>query len=86
MGWQLNKRLNPHATGPLIEELFERIRPFVYGAKLLGAGGGGFLLAVCKSPADADRLRAMLESSPPNDRARFFEFTLSRQGLAVSVC
>jgi galactokinase/mevalonate kinase-like predicted kinase len=84
--WQLNKRLDPHATSPAIEELFERIRPYTYGAKLLGAGGGGFLLLVCKSARDAERLRTLLESSPPNDRARFFEFSLSSQGLAVSVC
>jgi len=84
--WLLNKRLDPNATSPAIEELFERVRPYTYGAKLLGAGGGGFLLLVCRSTRDAERLRTMLESSPPNDRARFFEFSLSSQGLAVSVC
>jgi galactokinase/mevalonate kinase-like predicted kinase len=84
--WQLNKRLDPHATSPAIEELFERVRPYVYGAKLLGAGGGGFLLLACRSPGDAQRVRAMLDSNPPNSRARFFDFALSPQGLAVTVC
>jgi galactokinase/mevalonate kinase-like predicted kinase len=84
--WQLNKRLDPNATSPAIEELLDRVKPHVYGAKLLGAGGGGFLLLVCKSSAAADRVRADLADSPPNDRARFFEFALSHQGLAVSAC
>ena len=64
-----------------------RIRPCLYGAKLLGAGGGGFLLLIAKSRADAERITRLLEASPPNDRARFFDFQVSDSGLAVSsVC
>jgi len=63
-----------------------RIRPHILGAKLLGAGGGGFLLLVAKSPGDAGLLRSELESAPPNARARFFNFSVSHEGLAVSVC
>jgi galactokinase/mevalonate kinase-like predicted kinase len=71
--WQLNKRLDPDSTNPAIEAICERIRPHVHGVKLLGAGGGGFLLAICKSPASARRVRALLESDPPNPRARFLQ-------------
>lgn len=63
-----------------------RYRPYVHGAKLLGAGGGGFLLMVCKSPQDAAAVREMLGAEPPNDRARFFDFNISRRGLVVTVC
>jgi len=84
--WELNKRLDPGATNPEIESLMERIKPFAFGAKLLGAGGGGFLLIICKSPAHAARLRAALEAEPPNERARFFEYRVSHQGLAVTAC
>jgi hypothetical protein len=41
---------------------------------------------VCKSPADAGAVRTMLESNPPNDRARFFDFEVNTQGLIVTVC
>jgi hypothetical protein len=61
-------------------------RPHVWGAKLLGAGGGGFLLMVCKSPEDAAAVRRMLEKRPPNDKARFFDYSISRAGLVVTVC
>ncbi|MCR4411187.1 MAG: hypothetical protein NUV77_02040 [Thermoguttaceae bacterium] len=84
--WQLNKRLDPDSTTPAIEAICERIRPHVHGAKLLGAGGGGFLLAVCKSPASARRVRALLESNPPNPRARFFPFAINHEGLRVTGC
>ena len=41
------------AVTPEIEAILRRVRKHVWGAKLLGAGGGGFLLLVCKSEGDA---------------------------------
>jgi fucokinase len=84
--WQLNKRLDPNSTNEEIEALIERVKPQVFGAKLLGAGGGGFLLMICKSPEDAALVRQTLEAEPPNDRARFFDFDVSSEGLTVTVC
>jgi galactokinase/mevalonate kinase-like predicted kinase len=83
--WQLNKRLDPNSSNDDIEALLARVRPHVYGAKLLGAGGGGFLLMVCRSPADAATVRRMLEADPPNERARFFDYNVSGEGLVVTV-
>jgi galactokinase/mevalonate kinase-like predicted kinase len=86
IAWQLNKQLDPNSSTVEIEALLEGIRPHLFGAKLLGAGGGGFLLMVSRSRADAQAVRNSLESQPPNARARFFDFSLSSRGLAVSVC
>jgi fucokinase len=86
VAWNLNKEIDPDSTTVEIEAILERIRPHMFGAKLLGAGGGGFLLIVCKSPADAQAARAELEGRPPNDRARFFDFDISSDGLAVTTC
>jgi len=41
---------------------------------------------VCKSPEDAAVVRRMLDTDPPNERARFFDFDISRDGLVVTVC
>jgi len=84
VAWQLNKQLDPNSTNDEIESLFERARPFIYGAKLLGAGGGGFMLMICKSAADASAVREKLEAEPPNERARFFDFDVSKEGLTVT--
>jgi len=85
VAWQLNKQLDPNSSNDEIELLFERVRPFIYGAKLLGAGGGGFTLMICKSAEDARSVREMLEAKPPNERARFFDFDISQEGLTVTV-
>lgn len=85
VAWQLNKQLDPNSSNDKIEALFERVNPFVYGAKLLGAGGGGFMLMICKSAEDASSVRKTLEDEPPNERARFFDFDVSSEGLTVTV-
>lgn len=84
--WQLNKRLDPDSSNQAIEAILARLRPNIIGAKLLGAGGGGFLLLVCKSPEAASQVRTDLEENPPNRRARFFQFNISREGLRVTAC
>ncbi len=86
VAWRLNKRIDPASTTPEIEAILAKIRPHIFGAKLLGAGGGGFLLIAARSPKDAARARAKLETDPPNARARFFDYGISREGLSVTVC
>jgi len=84
--WRLNKRLDPGCSTPEIEQVLKRAAPWIDGGKLLGAGGGGFLLLVGKSPEAAHELRRHLESDPPNDRARVFDFSVNRDGLRVTTC
>ena len=84
--WELNKQLDPGSTNDQVESLMGRVKRHVYGAKLLGAGGGGFLLMVCKSPEEAVRVRQMLEVEPANARARFFDYQINRSGLVVTAC
>ena len=86
VAWQLNKRLDPNSTNDEIEALFARVAPHIHGGKLLGAGGGGFMLMICRAPEDAAAVRRVLVSQPPNDRARFFDFAISNDGLVVTVC
>jgi galactokinase/mevalonate kinase-like predicted kinase len=84
--WGLKKGLDPESTTPVIEGILRRVAGQIYGATVLGAGGGGFLLLVCRSRADADAVRKDLTQEPPNARARFFEFDVNQEGLVVTVC
>ena len=75
--WDLNRALDS-GTFP------ESIRPFTdvldrHGAvyKLLGAGGGGYMLALAPDAAAASAIRSEIRSSPPNPGARFVTPSLS---------
>lgn len=54
--WKLNQVLDPNTTNAPINALLDSVRPYVYGAKLAGAGGGGFLILIARSPESADDL------------------------------
>jgi galactokinase/mevalonate kinase-like predicted kinase len=86
VAWGLKKGLDPESTTPVIESILKRVADCIFGATLLGAGGGGFLLLVCRSEADAREVRRILRQDPPNRRARFFDFDINREGLVVTVC
>ncbi len=86
LAWRLNKRIDPESSNPEIEKIIQKFKPYMYGAKLLGAGGGGFLLVVCNSSHDATVVRKALEKDPPNKLARFFDYTISATGIEATVC
>lgn len=84
--WELQKRLCGSVTNESIERLLVRVRPFVYGMRISGAGSGGFLLMIARTAADAERIRETLEREPLNDRSRFFDFDINHAGLEVTTC
>jgi galactokinase/mevalonate kinase-like predicted kinase len=86
LAWRLNKQLDPESSNAEVEGILARFKPYMLGAKLLGAGGGGFLLIVCETAAQAAEARRDLTENPPNPLARFFGFSISRTGLEVTVC
>ncbi len=52
--------LHPSTTNKMIEELFELAEPHILGGKPCGAGGGGCLLFLTRSPEDRKTLVAEL--------------------------
>jgi galactokinase/mevalonate kinase-like predicted kinase len=86
VAWRLQKELCGEVTNPEIERLLVRVRPHVHGMRISGAGSGGFLFMICKSPADAVQVRDALEREPLNERSRFFDFEINRAGLEVTTC
>lgn len=83
--WELKKKIDPGSTNAGVEELMARVRDAATATLLPGAGGGGFILVIAKSAAAARRLRADLESNPPNPYARVFDFDIDPVGLKVTV-
>jgi galactokinase/mevalonate kinase-like predicted kinase len=86
VAWRLQKELCGDVTNETIETLLRRVRPHVHGMRISGAGSGGFLLMICKSPAGAAAIREMLEREPLNERSRFFDFEVNHAGLEVTTC
>jgi galactokinase/mevalonate kinase-like predicted kinase len=82
--WRLHNQLCRDVSNPAIEELLARIRPRIFGARILGAGSGGFMLIVCRGANDAAAIRQELEARPLNERSRFFDYDISSEGLVVT--
>ncbi len=82
--WQLNKALDAGTTSPEIEALVARIDDLCWGYKLLGAGGGGYLLMCAKDAEAARRIQHTLALAPPNPKARFVKMSLSTDGFQLT--
>jgi D-glycero-alpha-D-manno-heptose-7-phosphate kinase len=72
--WQLKQSLASGITNPMIAEIYETaMRHGALGGKLLGAGGGGFMLFYCPKEKQ-QKLRESLSGIRP------FDFTFEQDG------
>jgi D-glycero-alpha-D-manno-heptose-7-phosphate kinase len=79
-GWCLKRRLSSKVATSFIDEIYERARKAgAVGGKLLGAGGGGFLLLYVE-PSNRDRMRKALPE------LREAEFSFENSGSQVIFC
>ena len=82
--WTLNQRLDAGTNPPAVQQILDAVQDYLGAAKLLGAGGGGYLLLFAKDETAAARIRQTLTACPPNARARFVDFALSDTGLQLT--
>ena len=82
--WELNQTLDPGTNPPAVQEILSKIEKEISAVKLLGAGGGGYLFIIAKSPQAAIQIQKQLEENPPNQGARFVDFDLSKNGLQIT--
>jgi galactokinase/mevalonate kinase-like predicted kinase len=82
--WELNNALDSGTNTTEVQQIIDRIKEFSTGFKLLGAGGGGYMLICAKDPEAATRIRSVLTQHPPNNRARFVRMEVSTTGFVVS--
>ena len=82
--WELNQILDPHTTNAPIEALLRRAQPWIHGAKLAGAGGGGFLILLARDAEAAADLRRELASGA-FDPARPVEARIASEPIRVGI-
>lgn len=82
--WVLNQRLDPGTNPPQVRQILAGIADYLGATKLLGAGGGGYLLLFAKDEEAAARIKLQLTAHPPNSLARFVEFSLSSLGTQTT--
>jgi galactokinase/mevalonate kinase-like predicted kinase len=80
--WQLNQVLDPHTANAPINAILDRARPWIYGAKLAGAGGGGFLMLLARDQEAAAKLRIELSQAAP-ERGACVPYRIAEKGLRV---
>ena len=75
-GWQLKKELASGIANPAIDEAYEiAMKNGALGGKLLGAGGGGFLLFYCEEEKQAQLKKAV--------GLKELDFSFERDGTSV---
>ena len=75
--WTLKQKLATQITNTTIDDIYKAgIRNGASGGKLLGAGGGGFMLFYC----DKDRQQKLIEALRPLEK---FDFAFEHEGSKV---
>ena len=81
--WRDKKLLDAGSTNERVDDIIDAISPFVLAVSLAGAGGGGFMYILARTPADAVRIRRMLEKDPPSPLSRFYDFDIDNIGMTI---
>ncbi|MHB1354744.1 MAG: fucose pyrophosphorylase domain-containing protein [Anaerolineae bacterium] len=79
--WEINKRMDPGCTNPFIDSLFDLWRPFLAGAKLAGAGGGGFALAIARDLESSLAMQRALLKRYPQSQVRVWPCRVVEQAI-----
>lgn len=82
--WNLNQALDEGTNPPELARLLPELEPHLSGLKLLGAGGGGYLLLAARNSTAAQHLREILSRNPTDPGARLVDFSVSKTGLQIS--
>jgi D-glycero-alpha-D-manno-heptose-7-phosphate kinase len=78
-GWQLKRRLSPKVSSEAIDDIYEAARSAgALGGKLLGAGGGGFMILFAR-PSEQPRIKEKLH------RLLRIPFRFENQGSRITL-
>lgn len=82
--WRLNQALDAGTNPPAVQAILDRMARWNPALKLLGAGGGGYMLILAEDQEAAAGIREALRRDPPNPRARFVDLGVSDTGLQIT--
>ncbi|MFO7870846.1 MAG: L-fucokinase [Kiritimatiellia bacterium] len=60
--WHVHQELDPHCSNAEVDAVFHKIEDLSSGAKLAGAGGGGFMGILARDPGAARKIRRILSN------------------------
>ena len=81
--WRLNQQLDSGTNTPDVQNILNHIEDLTLGKKLLGAGGGGYLLLFAKDKDAAEAIKERLNRTE-NTGARFVDLEVSQKGFEVT--
>lgn len=79
--WRDKRLLDAGSTNEKVDDIIDLIRDRAAAVTLTGAGGGGFMYVLAKSPAGARGIRATLERNPPSPDSRVYAFAVDDAGM-----
>jgi len=80
--WESNQVLDPHTTNTRVNAIIEVCQPYMSGAKLAGAGGGGFLMVMARDSGAAVELRKRLRDAAPGGEV--CRWSVAQDGMRVT--
>lgn len=73
--WEAKQKLSDMVTNGKINQLYRKAMDMgALGGKIIGAGGGGYLLLYCSDPLSREKIRAMFEEDEIQELKYSFDF------------
>jgi len=79
--WELYKLTDPGCTNPFIDDLLAFCKPYMAGAKLAGAGGGGFAIVIAHDGDASLALRKAVQTRFPRGNVAVWDCEVAEQAL-----
>ncbi|HUV94436.1 MAG TPA: hypothetical protein VMX14_06335, partial [Anaerolineae bacterium] len=82
---QINVRMDPGSTNPFIDALLDLCAPYTVGAKLAGAGGGGFAVLVTRDADASEALERALTERFKDGNVKPWPYTIAEPGMIADL-
>ncbi len=82
--WEMYKLTDPGCTNPFIDSLLALCQPYMMGAKLAGAGGGGFAMVIARDARAALGLRDAVKRRFPQGNVAVWDCEVAEEALVYA--